>query len=136
MSRTKKKVEVVAAIICHENKILCVQRGPNKLDYISHKYEFPGGKIEPGESIQETVVREIQEELNMSIVPVKKFITVNHDYPDFHLTMHSMICECEDKFLQLTEHIDYKWLSIDNLFGLDWAAADIPIVRELSKSNE
>jgi 8-oxo-dGTP diphosphatase len=128
-----KQVEVVAAIIQHNDKILCVQRGENKLPYISKKYEFPGGKIELGESREETIKREIREELNMEISVIKEFITVNHEYPDFFLTMHSYICSCENTSVTLTEHIDYKWLSISEMEELDWAAADIPIVNKLVK---
>lgn len=131
MLKEKKQVEVVAAIIEHEGKILCVQRGENKLPYISKKYEFPGGKIEEGETNEETIIREIKEELHMDIRTKKEFITVEHEYPDFHLTMHSFICSCEDPTVQLTEHIEYKWLALSELEGLDWAAADIPIVDEL-----
>jgi 8-oxo-dGTP diphosphatase len=128
-----KQVEVVAAIIQYNDKILCVQRGENKLPYISKKYEFPGGKIELGESREETIKREIREELNMEISVIKEFITVNHEYPDFFLTMHSYICSCENTSVTLTEHIDYKWLSISEMEELDWAAADIPIVNKLVK---
>ncbi|MFM7014866.1 MAG: (deoxy)nucleoside triphosphate pyrophosphohydrolase [Bacteroidota bacterium] len=129
-----KQVEVVAAIIQHNDKILCVQRGENKLPYISKKYEFPGGKIELGESKEETIKREIKEELNMDIKVVEEFITVNHQYPDFNLTMHSFICDCDSPELTLTEHIDYKWLSISEMDQLDWAAADIPIVNKFVKA--
>ena len=128
-----KKVEVVAAIVLFENKILCVQRGENKLDYISKKYEFPGGKMEVGETKEETIKREILEELNMKIEVQEEFITVTHQYPDFILTMHSFICKCDSPTLTLTEHIDFKWLNKDELSNLDWAAADIPIVNELIK---
>jgi 8-oxo-dGTP diphosphatase len=128
-----KQLEVVAAIIQHNDKILCVQRGENKLSYISKKYEFPGGKIEQGESKEETIKREIIEELNMEISVIKEFMTVNHQYPDFYLTMHSYICSCENTSVTLAEHIDYKWLSISEMEELDWAAADIPIVNKLVK---
>ena len=126
-----KKVEVVAAVILHEGKYLCVQRGESKLEYISKKWEFPGGKIEPGETKEETIKREILEELNMAIEPIEEFLTVIHEYPDFHLTMHSFICHCNSPELQLSEHTDYKWLSIHEMDNLDWAAADIPIVEKL-----
>ena len=129
-----KQVEVVAAIIQHNDKILCVQRGENKLPYISKKYEFPGGKIEQGESREETIKREIREELNMEISVIKEFMTVNHEYPDFFLKMHSYICSCENTSVTLSEHIDYKWLSKNEMEHLDWAAADTPIVKELSKA--
>ena len=126
-----KRVEVVAAIIIKKNKILCVQRGENKYDYISKKYEFPGGKIEVGEKQEDAIKREIYEELKMEIKTLKKFITVIHEYPDFHLTMHSYICTCENFCFELTEHIDFKWLKKNELRGLDWAAADVPIVEKL-----
>lgn len=76
-----RHIEVVAAIIIHQNKILCVQRGENKLEYISKKYEFPGGKMEAGETKEETIKREILEELNMQINVQNEFLTVTHQYP-------------------------------------------------------
>jgi 8-oxo-dGTP diphosphatase len=126
-----KHIEVVAAIIVYENKILCVQRGENKLSYISKKYEFPGGKMEPGESKSETIKREILEELHMVIEVKEEFLTVKHEYPDFILEMHSFICKCQNNTVTLTEHLDFKWLNISELSSLDWAAADIPIVDKL-----
>lgn len=126
-----KRVEVVAAVIVNDGKYLCVQRGENKLNYISRKWEFPGGKIEEGETREVTIIREIKEELNMEVNPIKDLLTVEHQYPDFHLTMHSFICEAKNIDLVLTEHIDYKWLDISDMDQLDWAAADIPIVNEL-----
>ncbi len=129
-----KKINVVAAIIKHKDKILCVQRGENKYDYISKKYEFPGGKIEEGEVPEETIVREIREELHMAITPEELFITVEHQYPDFFITMHTYVCSCDDPAVKLTEHIDYKWLSSSELKDLDWAGADIPIMEKLMLS--
>ena len=126
-----KSIEVVAAIIQFNNKILCVQRGENKLEYISKKYEFPGGKMESGETKEETIKREILEELKMEITVEKEFLTVTHQYPDFILTMHSFLCSCESPELSLTEHIDFKWLSKEEMEHLDWAAADIPIMEKL-----
>lgn len=126
-----KKVEVAAAIVMDKGEILCVQRGKNKFSYISGKFEFPGGKIEEGETLKETVIRELEEELMLDIVPKEKFLTVEHQYPDFHLTMHAFLCSCKNRKLKLTEHIDYKWLEPKDLIRLDWAAADIPIVQKL-----
>ncbi|MBK9722836.1 MAG: (deoxy)nucleoside triphosphate pyrophosphohydrolase [Saprospiraceae bacterium] len=126
-----KKIEVVAGVIFWENLVLCVQRPKNKLQYISEKFEFPGGKIEEGETNEEALHRELLEELNLSTKIKSFFLTVVHEYPDFELTMHSFICEVDSKELTLHEHVDQKWLRIKELTALDWAAADIPIVDKL-----
>ena len=126
-----KKVEVVAAIIYFEDKILCVQRPKNKLSYISEKFEFPGGKIEHGETHKVALKRELFEELNIKTDIKSKFITVVHQYPDFELTMHGYVCEVETDELQLNEHVSKEWLNLNELKKLDWAAADIPIVNKL-----
>ena len=126
-----KKIEVVAGVIFYKDSILCVQRPPNKLHYISEKYEFPGGKIEEGESQKEALHHELLEELNLPTEIQSHFLTVVHEYPDFELTMHSYICKVDSKELTLNEHIDQKWLNVENISSLDWAAADIPIVDKL-----
>jgi 8-oxo-dGTP diphosphatase len=126
-----KKIEVVAGVIFCKDEILCVQRKKNKLHYISEKFEFPGGKIEPGESKEEALHRELLEELNLSMKIKSFFMTVAHEYPDFELIMHTYICEVESKELTLNEHIDKKWLKVNELNQLDWAGADIPIVEKL-----
>lgn len=132
MNSLKKKVEVVAGIIYFKNEIFCVQRPENKLSYISKKFEFPGGKIEKGESRKEALKRELIEELNF--IPIKideLYLTVVHEYPDFELTMHSYVCHAGNKDIILNEHISCEWLRIENLKTLDWAAADIPIINRL-----
>lgn len=129
-----KKIEVVAAIIYFGNEILCVQRPENKLPYISEKFEFPGGKIENGETKEEALKRELLEELNISANIKSLFLTVVHEYPDFELTMHSFICEVETKQLTLYEHISFEWLTLNKINNLDWAAADVPIVDNLVKN--
>jgi len=130
----KKKVEVVAGIICCKNQILCVQRPKNKYFYISEKFEFPGGKIEEGETKKEALNRELLEELSISVKIKTLYLTVVHQYPDFELTMHSFICKVDTKELTLNEHISLEWLTIKELEKLDWAAADIPILKELLKN--
>jgi 8-oxo-dGTP diphosphatase len=126
-----KHIKVVAAIIYNENKILCVQRSESKLDYISKKYEFPGGKIESGEEPVDALKREILEELKMEIKVESHFLTIEHEYPDFTMEMQSYICYNHDRMLTLTEHLDFKWLKVTSLNALDWAAADLPIVHKL-----
>jgi 8-oxo-dGTP diphosphatase len=126
-----KQIEVVAGIIFYEDEILCVQRAKNKLQYISEKFEFPGGKIEHGETQKEALQRELSEELNISADIKSFYFTVVHEYPDFELTMHSYICEIDTKNITLNEHISLQWLNLNELQNLDWAAADIPIVNKL-----
>ena len=126
-----KKTFVVAEIIINQDKILCVQRGFNKYNYISKKYEFPGGKIEIGESDEDALKREILEELSMDIEITNFFMTVNHQYPDFHLNMKAYECSCKNNTVTLSEHIDYKWLEINELSKLDWAEAVFPIIKKL-----
>ncbi len=126
-----KKIEVVAAVIIDNNKFMCVQRGTNSKIYLSEKWEFPGGKIEGDENHTEALVREIQEEFNMQIEPLNHIITVDHTYPDFQLVMHAYLSKIIGGEPELMEHLDLKWLSVDLLSSLDWAAADIPIVKKI-----
>ena len=126
-----KKVEVVAAIIINQGQVLCCQREKNKLSYLSEKWEFPGGKIEDNETKIAALIREINEELHMDISVDAFLMTVQHPYPDFHLTMDTFLCNCADDTLTLTEHTDFKWLEVSEMKDLDWAAADVPIVEKL-----
>lgn len=127
-----KIIEVVAGVLKFENNYLCVQRGPSKYDYIHHKFEFPGGKIEENESPETALQRELLEELNIHPLQIlQKINTVHHEYPDFKLIMHAYLCIPESNQLTLKEHIDFKWLSRSEMDSLDWAAADIPILKEL-----
>ena len=121
----------VPAIIKHGEFILCVQRPYNKLPYISNKFEFPGGKIEASETLEEALQRELSEELNLKISEMQFFLTVNYQYPDFKLLMHSILVNVNSKLITLNEHISQKWLLPKNILELDWAAADLPIVHKL-----
>lgn len=131
-----KHYNISAAVILVEDKFFCVQRGESKFDYISKKFEFPGGKIEEDESEDEALMREIKEELNLNIENLNKFIVVNHKYPDFEITMNVFQCNCTNFHdLILREHLSYKLLSTNELISLDWAEADIPIVNKLIALN-
>lgn len=128
-----KKIEVVAGIIIFGYEILCMQRNTSKYDYLSCKFEFPGGKVELGESRVEALKRELMEEMDMGVVVEEKdfFLTVQHLYPDFEIEMHSYVCRVKDKDFVMKEHAGYKWLKKSELSTLDWALADMPIVDKI-----
>lgn len=122
-----KNVEVVAAIIQKDDQFLATQRGYGQFKGL---WEFPGGKIDLNETKEEALKREIKEELNCNI-NIKRFIlTINYDYPNFHLTMHCFLCELLSDFT-LLEHDDYQWLNKNNLMDVKWLEADIEIVNYL-----
>lgn len=123
-----KNIEVVAAIIVKEDKILATKRGYGEF---INMWEFPGGKIEPGEAKEQSLYREIREELNIEISIDDLLCTVHYDYPDFHLTMHCFICTVTDGIITLLEHKDAKWLSIDQLETVQWLPADIQILDKI-----
>lgn len=129
-----KTIEVVAGILISKGKYFCAQRAKNKLSYLSEKFEFPGGKMEFGETQEGALKRELKEELNIQVNIQSFFQTVHHSYPDFKLIMHCYICKVNDSDIQLNEHISSKWLKANELDILDWAAADIPIVKNLIKN--
>lgn len=130
-----KTYQVTAAIIKNKTQILCMQRPKSKYDYISYKYEFPGGKVEEGESLSDCLSRELDEELEIShdVKEEHYFMTVNHEYPDFAIEMHAFIVEVSTRNFVRKEHIDHKWLEIEELNLLDWAPADVPIVERLMR---
>ena len=121
----------MAAIIFFENKILCLKRGYSKYNYISFKYEFPGGKIKNDESNVSALKREIKEELNIDIIIKNKFKTIIHNYPDFNIKLHSYICSTDNFHGKLYEHSEYKLLKIDELKSVNWLEADIPLIDDL-----
>ena len=126
-----KKVFVVAGVIINEKKILCAQRSKNNLNYISKKFEFPGGKIEKFETNEQCLKREILEELSLEIEINDFYMLVNHIYPDFKLNMKVYLCSSKNSNVILKEHISCKWLSLEKISNLDWAEADLPVVRKL-----
>lgn len=126
----KGSIEVVAAIIKHDGKFFATQRGygPNK-----DKWEFPGGKIEPGETREHALVREIKEELNTDIKVGDFICTVEYDYPEFYLIMHCFLCDVVSGRLTLLEHEDAKWLEKDEVWSVDWLPADIKVIKVLEE---
>ncbi|MDA7864767.1 (deoxy)nucleoside triphosphate pyrophosphohydrolase [bacterium] len=128
---SKKQIDVVAAIIEHSSEILAVQRGCSKFDYLSGKFEFPGGKVEEAERPEQALHREIREELLLDITILDEFVTVHYEYPDFEVNIQCFRCATTKRDLTLTEHISQCWLPVIELPVLDWAAADIPIVDKL-----
>lgn len=129
----KKSLEVVAAIIIKNNKIFAAQRKDE--GELAKKWEFPGGKIENNETKEEALKRELKEEMDIDVVVLDYFLTVKHEYKTFNITLHSYICKLDSEKINLNEHIDSKWLSNDELFNVDWALADIPIVKKLKELN-
>ncbi len=129
-----KQIRTVAGVIKNEKgEILCTLRDQGKYDYVSFKWEFPGGKIEEGETNEQTLVRELHEELDID-VKINRFIyQVEHDYPDFHLSMAVFDCELVSKQIKMNVHKGIKWLKPENLMELDWAAADLPVAKIVSK---
>ena len=129
LSKVMKRIEVVAAIIHDDqDRIFATQRG-----YGEYKdwWEFPGGKMEAGETPEEALKREIWEELETRIVVERLVETVEWDYPAFHLTMHCYLCHVESGHLELKEHEAAKWLNRDELESVRWLPADWEIVRKL-----
>ena len=124
-----RRIEVVAAVIEKDDKIFCAQRNLAKSQ--GGKWEFPGGKIEVGETNEEALVREISEEFDTDIVVDKYIMTVEHDYPTFHITMHAYLCTLVKGDLVLKEHNDSTWVTKEELLTLDFADADKPIVNKL-----
>lgn len=123
-----KTIEVVAAIIKRDDKILATQRGTGEF---KGGWEFPGGKIEQGESTHNALVREIMEELDTTIQVNELFDIVEYDYPNFHLTMHCYWCEIKSGNLILKEHQDAKWLTKEELDSVDWLPADLGLIEKL-----
>lgn len=128
-----KHLEVSCGIIIKDQQILCVQRNIGKYDYVSLKWEFPGGKLEVGEKADQALQRELLEELDIDvdISNIKHFCTINHRYPNFDITLFCYICSVKFITVNLKEHIDMKWVTADTIFELDWAAADLVVVKAL-----
>ena len=123
-----KTVRVAAAIIVKDHHIFATQRGYGEWKDF---WEFPGGKLEPGETSQETLVREIREELKADIDIQELLCTVEYDYPAFHLSMDCFLCTLVSSSMTLVEAEDAKWLSLQELDSLNWLPADQSILQTL-----
>lgn len=123
-----KTIEVVAAVICHEDKIFATQRGYGEF---KDGWEFPGGKIEPGETPAQALVREIKEELDLEIKVGVLLEIVEYDYPKFHLKMHCFLCTMKTGEMVLKEHEAAKWLTKETLDSVDWLPADLSLIDKL-----
>ncbi len=125
-----KHLEVVAAIMIEGNKVFCAQR--KDAGEVALKWEFPGGKIEAGESHQDALRREILEELGIAISVEDLLCTVDHGYRTFSITLRAYRVSHLSGTLRLSQHLDSRWLAAHQLYSVDWAPADLPIVKELA----
>ena len=125
-----KTVRVVAAVIRKDNKIFATQRGYGEF---KDGWEFPGGKIEEGETPEQALTREIKEELDTEIQVGKLIDTIEYDYPKFHLSMDCFWCEIMQGGLELKEHEAARWLSKEELYSVDWLPADVGVVEKIKK---
>lgn len=123
-----KSIEVVAAIIIDKDKVFATKRGYGEFKGL---WEFPGGKVEIGESREDALRREIKEELEIDININHFFYTVDYDYPQFHLTMHCYICNINDGTIVLNEHEASCWLTSTQFDELHWLPADLEIIEQL-----
>ena len=125
-----KTIRVVAAVIRKDDRIFATQRGYGEF---KDGWEFPGGKIEPGETPQQALVREIREELETEIRVGDLIDTIEYDYPTFHLSMDCFWCEIVEGSLELKEHEAAKWLDRESLYTVDWLPADVGLVDKIRK---
>ncbi len=125
-----KTIEVVAAIIKYEDKIFATQRGYGDFKGL---WEFPGGKLEAGETPEQALLREIREELDTKIEIGELVDIIEYDYPQFHLTLHCFFCTILEGNLVLKEHAAAVWLTKDTLDCVKWLPADLALIEKLKK---
>lgn len=131
---SRKHYHVVAAVIEVDGKVLCMQRGVTRYSYTSHLWEFPGGKIEPGETPEQALHRELLEEMDLDVEVHELLATVTHEYPDFTITLAAYRCTAPDKDFVMREHAASRWLPWDELPSLDWCAADARLIAQFSEN--
>lgn len=126
-----KSIEVVAAVIVRDGSLFATQRGYGDF---KDMWEFPGGKMESGETPQDALVREIREELDAEITVGDLIKTVEYDYPAFHLKMHCFLCSLKSEDIVLKEHESARWLTKKDLRSVNWLPADLSVIETLEKS--
>ena len=126
----RKHHQVVAAVIEVDGKVLCMQRGPSRYPYTSHMWEFPGGKIEPGETPEQALHRELIEEMDLDVEVYEHLATVTHDYPDFIITLAAYRCTASTTHFTMREHAAYRWLPWEEVPSLPWCAADEKLIQK------
>ncbi len=130
MTEQKRQIRVVGAVILRDGLVLCAQRGPD--GSLPGMWEFPGGKIEPGESPQVALSREIIEELHCEVVVGEEVATTTHEYDFGVVTLTTYYCQLRSGDPQLTEHAELRWVAPSQLAALEWAPADIPAIDRIS----
>lgn len=128
----KTHYHVVAAIIRNQGEILCMQRPEGKHEYTSRRWEFPGGKVEPGETEPQALQRELREEMDYEVAIREHYMTLEHEYPDIVVTLSFWFCDAADRTFNRKEHLDHKWLRRDQLNTLDWTDADKELINKLT----
>ena len=128
----KKHIEVAAALLFEKGKVFAAKRGASPYAYLAHKYEFPGGKIERGEQGEDTVKRELKEELDLDVTVGGLYACETYEYPDFSITLWVYECERNSDFI-LKEHENYAWLAPQDLDEREWAPADAEIIGGIKR---
>ena len=133
-----KHFEVVGAVILYDRKILCMQRGPGKNKETEYRFEFPGGKIEAGESMPDALMRELSEEMDLQVTIREEdyFMTSDYTYPDCSILLHTFLVHTKKPSFTRKEHISHIWMPPENLLVLDWAPADLPVAKALYEKGD
>jgi 8-oxo-dGTP diphosphatase len=127
MGITLRHLHVACALIERDGLLLAAQRSARTS--IPLKWEFPGGKIEAGESLEECLHRELREEMEVSVVIGRALLPQTHHYPDFTVTLYPFVCQLATEEIVLREHAAIRWLAPNELLTLDWASADLPVIE-------
>ena len=127
----KQRSRVVAAVIQRGSRFLCMKRSRGRYLYTSERWEFPGGKVDTGETDHEALLREIKEEMDWDIYVGRKLATIDYDYPDFGVQLTAYLCRVAGtkNDFKLLEHLDYRWLTPDRFDQLNWTDADKQLIK-------